>query len=120
MRILWTASCSCSKRTEHVIQLGRESAGIRRLQQKDRRKSALLPGEPCQYDPRFTLPKTVEMLRKCRSVSRPVDPGNTSAGTNFALERIESPEFCFGGRSDGARAYLLPFFIPLVEQEFDE
>jgi hypothetical protein len=38
----------------------------------------------------------------------------------LVLECIESPEFCFGGGSDGTRTYLLPLLIALIEQEFDE
>jgi hypothetical protein len=44
------------------------------------------PDEACQYDPQLRPPKTVEMLRKCRSVSRMVEgPDTTFAGTNLAV-----------------------------------
>jgi hypothetical protein len=44
----------------------------------------------------------------------------SSSQQALASKCIESPEFGFSGSSDGARSDLSPFFIALIQQEFNE
>ena len=66
----------------------------------------------------FACPAVIRALvttSGARFVGTSVDVNHVGHYPNYALEIIESPEFCFGRRHDGTRSDLPPFFVPLIE-----